>query len=189
MLKLLIGSVAGGIVQWFVGFLFWGTPLSRIAFSVATEAQNADVQAALARNLSALGAGTYFIPWPDTPNGTVMLGRGPVAQIMFNPAGSTLMSMPSLVTGLIFSIVTIFLIGLALHLIAPRVADFSSRLRVLALFAVATTLYFILAQPVFNFYMPWPYWIFLAVSDLVGIMAGGLVLIRWFLPRDTSTLH
>lgn len=194
MVRLMIGSVLGGLAQFFVGFFFWATPLGKIAFSVAGDAQNADVQAALARNLGGLGAGTYFVPWPDTPAGTVMMGKGPVALIHFSPAGQAPMDTGALVAGLVLSIVTIFLIGLALLRVADRVTDFAARLRVLLLFAAAATLYFIIAQPVFNSYMPWGYWIYLAVADFIGLVVGGLVLIRWFLPNGAraeapSTLH
>lgn len=192
MIRLLLGSLLGGLAQYVVGFIFWGTPLGKIPFSVASDAQNADVQAALARNLSPLGPGTYYVPWPDTPAGTVMLGKGPVALIHFNPAGAAQMNTTALVMGLILSVIMIFLIGLALYTLAPRVTDFASRVRVLVLFAAATVLYFVLAEPVYNYYLPWAYWVYLALGDFIGVIAGGLVLIRWFLPRPAagaSTLH
>ncbi|MBU3077975.1 hypothetical protein [Sphingomonas quercus] len=183
MIRLIIGSLLGGLAQFLVGFVFWGTPLGKITFRVASDAQNADVQAALARNLAPIGAGTYYVPWPDTPAGTVMMGKGPVALIHFSPAGAAPMDTGALIAGLVLSILTIFMIGLALHLIAGRVAFFADRLRVLLLFAAATTLYFIVAQPVFNSYMPWGYWIYTALGDFIGLVAGGFVLVRWFLPR------
>lgn len=186
MVRVVLGSVLGGIAQWIVGFIFWGTPLGRLAFSVAPDAQNADIQAALARNLTALGAGTYQVPWPETAAGTVLLGKGPVAMVHFNPGGFPPMETSSLVAGLVLSIVSMLLVGFALLGITGRVADFGSRLRVLIGLAVATTLYFIIGQPVFNFYMPWGYWIYLAISHLAGFVAGGFVLIRWFLPAPVA---
>lgn len=183
MIRLVIGSILGGLAQFVVGFLFWATPLSAIAFKVATDQQNADVQAALARTLAPLGAGTFFVPWPDTPAGTVMMGRGPVALIHFNPAGFPLMSNGALIGGLVLSIATVWLLGLALYMIAGRVADFATRARVVVLASLAATLYLTIGQPVFNFYLPWTYWVYLAVSQLAGLVAGGLVVARWFLPR------
>lgn len=191
MFRVLIGSIVGGIAQFFVGFLFWGMPyLARIPFTIASDAQNAAVQTTLAQNLPVTG--TYYIPWPDSAAGTVLHGRGPVALIFFNTHGFPAMDPGSLVVGLILSIVTIFLLGLALLAIAGRVDDFASRVRIVLYVSLATVLYFTIATPVYNYYMPWGYWIYLALSQLVGIVVGGLVLVRWFLPSGPAaaeTLH
>ena len=186
MVRLVIGSVVGGFVQWLVGFLFWGTPLSGLAFKVAPEAQNAAVQTMLAQALTPTGTGTYYVPWPDTPQGTVLHGRGPVALIHFNTAGFPVMDTGAIVGGLILSIVTIFLIGFALYAIADRVHDFTTRLRIVVLAAVATALYFTLGQPAVNQYLPWGYFVYQFISQVAGLIAGGLVLARWFLPRAAS---
>jgi hypothetical protein len=189
MIRILIGSIVGGLAQFFVGFVFWGLPfLSRIPFTVAPDPQNAAVQTALAQNLTATGTGTYYIPWPDSAQGTVLHGRGPVALIFFNTGGFGQMDPGSLITGLVLSIVTIFLLGLVLQ--ASRAEDFAVRARIVVLIAVATVLYFTIGMPVYNYYMPWGYWIYLAISQLVGLVVGGLVLARWFMPRGArATLH
>jgi hypothetical protein len=180
MIRIVIGSIVGGIVQFLVGFIFWGTPLSRLAFSVASDAQNAAVQTKLAQNL--LATGTYYVPWPDTAQGTILHGRGPVAMIFFNTGGFPQMQASSLIGGLVLSIVSMLLLGLALHRIADRVPDFASRGRIVVLAALAVVLYSVIGQPIYNFFMPWGYWVYLAVSLLVGFIAGGLVLARWFVP-------
>jgi hypothetical protein len=73
------------------------------------------------------------------------------------------------------------------------VQDFASRAKLVILFALAATLYFTLGQPVFNYYMPWGYFIYLALSQVLGLVAGGLVLVRWFMPNavaaSSETLH
>jgi hypothetical protein len=180
MVRIVIGSVLGGLLQFFIGFLFWGTPLSSLVFSKANDAQNATVQAALAQNLAATG--TYYIPWPDTAQGTVLHGKGPVALIFFNTHGFPQMLPSALIGGLVLSIVSMLLIGLALHTVAARVPDFASRARIVIFAAVGIVAYAVLGQPVYNFYMPWGYWVYLAVSLLAGLIAGGLVLARWFVP-------
>jgi hypothetical protein len=186
MIRVLIGSIVGGLAQFFVGFIFWGLPfLARIPFTVASDAQNAAVQTALAQNL--LSTGTYYIPWPDSAAGTVLHGRGPVALIFFNTHGFPSTDPGSLVTGLILSILSILLLGLALHSIAGRVGDFASRARIVLYVSLATVLYFTIAAPVYNYYMPWGYWIYLALSQLVGFVVGGLVLARWFLPSGSAS--
>ena len=186
MVRILIGSVVGGLAQWIVGAVFWGTPLSRIAFHVADDPANAGVQQALAQYLTPTGTGTYYVPWPDTPQGTILHGRGPVALIHFNMSGFPLMNSASLIEGLILSIVSILLIGLALHAVGARVQDFASRAKLVVFFAVATTLYFTIGQPVFNYYMPWGYFVYLGLSQVLGLIAGGLVLVRWFMPAPAA---
>jgi len=104
-----------------------------------------------------------------------------------------LMDSASLIEGLILSIVSILLIGLALQTVGGRVQDFASRAKLVLLFAVAATLYFTIGQPVFNYYMPWGYFLYLGLSQVVGLAAGGLVLVRWFMPNSAAssaeTLH
>jgi hypothetical protein len=180
MIRILIGSVLGGLLQFFVGFVFWGTPLSRIAFSVASDPQNATLQAALAQNLATTG--TYYVPWPDTAQGTVLHGKGPVALIFFNTHGFPQMMSSALIGGLILSVVSMLLLGLALHAVAARVPDFASRAKIVGFASLAIVGYSIIGQPIYNFYMPWGYWIYLAISLLIGFVAGGLVLARWFVP-------
>jgi len=193
MVRILIGSLVGGLAQWIVGALFWGTPLARIAFHVADDTANAGVQQALAQYLTPTGTGTYYVPWPDSAQGTVLHGKGPVALIHFNISGFPLMSGTALIEGLVLSIVSILLIGLALHAVGDRVQDFASRARLVVLFAVAATLYFTIGQPVFNYYMPWGYFLYLALSQVLGLVAGGLVLVRWFMPKSAAipseTMH
>ena len=184
MIRLGIGGIAGGIVQWLVGFLFWGTPLSAIPFKVADDAQNAAVQTALAQNLTPHGTGTYYIPWPDTPQGTVLHGRGPVAMIHFNTSGFPATAPNALVAGLILSIVTIFLLAMALWFVGDRVRDFASRAKLVVLFAVAAGLYFTIGEPIYNPYMPWPYFLYLGIANILGLAAGGLVVARWFVRRE-----
>ena len=186
MVRILIGSVVGGLAQWIIGALFWATPLSRIAFHVAGDPANAAVQQTLAQYLTPIGTGTYYVPWPDTPQGTILHGRGPVAMIHFNMSGFPLMDNTSLIEGLILSIVSILLIGLALHAIGGRVQDFASRAKLVVLFSVAATLYFTVGQPVFNYFMPWGYFLYLALSQVLGLVAGGLVLVRWFMPNSAA---
>lgn len=186
MVRLLLGSVVGGIAQFVIGFLFWGTPLSALAFTTAPAAQNADVQAALARSLTGTGAGTYMIPDASTPDATVLLGRGPVAMVHFSPTGVAPMDTAALIGGLVLSIVTILLMALALSVVADRVRDFASRFRVIVAFSVAVALYLVIGLPTYNSFMPWGYWVYYFVSSVAGLIAGGFVLTRWFMPAQRT---
>jgi hypothetical protein len=194
MVRIVIGSVVGGLVQFFVGFLFWGTPLSSLVFTRMPDTQVAAVQTALAQNMTATGTGTYYVPWPDTAAGSVLHGRGPVALIFFNTHGFPVMSTSALIGGLVLSVISMLLIGLALHTVAARVGDFASRMRIVLFASIGVTLYAILGQPTYNFYMPWGYWVYLAISLVVGFAAGGFVLAKWFVPYAApkaadATLH
>jgi hypothetical protein len=191
MVRIVIGSVLGGLLQFFIGFLFWGTPLAGLIFSKANDAQNAMVQAALAQNFAATG--TYYVPWPDTAQGTVLHGKGPVALIFFNTGGFPQMLPSALIGGLVLSVLSMLLVGLALHGVASRVPDFASRAKIVIFASIGIVAYSVLGQPIYNFYMPWGYWIYLAISLLAGFIAGGLVLARWFVPfaapRTATTVH
>ena len=182
MIRILIGSVVAGLVQFIIGAIAWVSPLGALAFNTLDDTQTAQVQAALASGLTATGTGTYFIPSPETAAGTEMLGKGPVALIHFNTSGFPPMEAGALLTGLIMSIATMLLVGLAVQ----RLPDFASRLRTTALFAVATVLYFVFSLPVYNIYMPWAWWVFLGVEEFVAFTLGAFILLRWFMPREAA---
>lgn len=179
MVRIALGAIVGGLVQFIVGALAWATPLGRLAFGHASEAATADLQTALARTLTPTGTGTYFIPDPETAQMTTLLGKGPVALVMFNTGGFPPMNAGALLTGLALSVGMLFLVGLAL---AP-IADFAARMRALLLIAVATVGYFVISLPVYNFYMPWTWWTYLAVESFLAFVAGGFVMLRFFMPK------
>jgi hypothetical protein len=180
MIRVLVGAVVAGLIQFIIGAIAWATPLGMLAFKALGDAPTADLQTALRRTLAPTGTGTYFIPSPDTAAGTVMLGNGPVALIHFNTGGFPPMSVTALVSGLILSIVMMLLVGTALS----SVRDFATRFKVMLLFATATVLYFLIAMPVFNEYLPWDWWLYLAVTDFLAFSIGAYVMIRWFMPRE-----
>ena len=182
MTKTLLGGVLGGVALYLVGFFFWGTPLSQLAFNKLADPQTAAVQQALAANLAPGGTGTYMIPAPNTAGGSVLYGRGPIAMVHFNTDGFPVMDSAALGTGFALAIVTGLLIALALGSIAGRVTDFASRAGLAVLIALIGTLYTEIGQPIFN-HFGWGYWIYLWVSDFIGLTIAGLIVARWFLPR------
>ncbi len=182
MFRIIIGSIVAGLIQFIVGAIAWVSPLGALAFTALDDTQTAQVQSALASGLTATGSGTYFIPSPETAAGTVMLGKGPVALIHFNTDGFPPMDAASLLSGLILSIVVMALVGLAVR----RLPDFASRMQTTALFAVATVAYFVLSLPLYNFYMPWAWWVFLGIQELVAFILGAFVLLRWFMPKPSE---
>ena len=182
MPKTLLGGLIGGFAMYLVGFIFWGTPLSLLAFNHIDDAQSTALQASLTQTLTATGTGTYAIPAMGTAAGSVLYGKGPVAMVHFNTSGFPLMDSASLIQGLILALVTGVIIALALGAVADRVTDFASRARVAILFALAATVWIELGQPIFNHY-GWGYWVYLFLSDFIGLSVAGLIVARWFLSK------
>ena len=106
MVRSFIGGLVAGVVMFFIGFVFWGTPLSEVAFNKANDTDSAVVQTALAQSLTRTGTGTYLIPTPSTPQGTVLYGRGPIATVHFNTGGFAANDLSMMVPGLIFALIS-----------------------------------------------------------------------------------
>jgi len=177
---LVLGGVLGGVAMWLVGFLFWGTPLSRLALSPTDDASSQALQAALAQHLGPTGTGAYPIPWTGTPLGTQLYGQGPVATVFFNSQGFAATDASSLIGGLVLAIVCALLVAVAVRLVAADLS-FANRLKLVAVIAVAVTAYSDLGQPIFN-HAPWGYFTYLWISDVLSWIAAGALIAR-FLPR------
>lgn len=190
MVRTLIGGLIGGFAMFITGFLFWGTPLSALALSRADDQASANLQAAMAQALTAGGTGVYVIPDPSTAQGTILYGRGPVAQIFYNSSGFPVMDGGALIAGLILSLAVGVLIALALRL---ATSDFSARVRIALLFALAAVLWLHVGQAVFN-HAPWGYILYLAFSDFVALSAAGTIAAKLMegkasAPSANGTLH
>lgn len=182
MIRILLGGLLGGCALYLTGFIFWGTPLSAIAFSSADPQASAYLQAAMAHALNSSGTGVYIIPDPATAAGTVLYGKGPIGHIFYNSVGFPVMDGPSLIGGFALALVTGLLIAMTLRLVLP---SFAARARATILFALAAVLWLHVGQAVFN-HAPWGYILYLAFSDFVGLIVAGLVAAK-FLPEDKST--
>lgn len=171
MIRTMIGGLLGGLALYMVAFIFWGTPLSALAFSRAEPQASADLQAAIARALTPGGTGVYIIPDPATAEGTVLFGKGPIATVLFNSSGFPVTDGSALIGGLILALVVGVLIAFALRTAG---SDFAGRTRIGLLFAFIAVLWMHLGQPIFN-HAPWGYFIYLAISDFLGLAAAVLV--------------
>lgn len=171
MVRALVGGLLGGLAIFITGFIFWGTPLSALALSRTDEQASANLQAAMAQALTPTGTGVYVIPDPATAQGTVLYGKGPVAQIFYNEGGFPVMDSGALIGGLILALIVGVVIALALRF---ALADFASRARVTILFALAAVLWLHVGQAVFN-HAPWGYILYLAFSDFVALALAGLI--------------
>lgn len=171
MVRTIVGGLLGGFALYLVGFLFWGTPLSALAFHRASAQASANLQTAMAQALTPTGSGVYVIPDPATAQGTILYGKGPVALVHYNSAGFPVTDSAALIGGLILALVVGVVIALALRFAA---ADFGSRARAAILFALAAVLWLHIGQAVFN-HAPWGYILYLAVSDFVALAVAGLI--------------
>lgn len=184
-MRTLLGGIVGGFALYLVGYIFWGTPLSSIAFSTVDDGRSAAVQTALAQNLTENGTGTYVIPHPSTQQGTVLFGQGPIATVHFNTDGFPVVDTGALIAGLVLALITGIIIAFALRIVGEWVPGFADRARVAVLFALAATLYLDLGQPIFNHY-GWRYFIYMFAGDFIGLAVAGLVIAKWFLRREAG---
>lgn len=180
MVRSIIGGLVAGLVMFFIGFVFWGTPLSGMAFNETGDNEAAAVQLSLAQNLTRSGTGTYVIPAPTTPQGTTLYGQGPIATVHFNTGGFAAEDMSMMLPGLIFALVSGVLMSLGIGAVA-RENSFAQTARMVVLVSLALTAWSILAQPVFNHY-GWAYWIYFFVTEAIAFIAAGLIIARWFVP-------
>jgi len=180
VIRALLGGLFGGVAMFVVGVLFWATPLNRLAYSSAGEAQGLAVQAALAANLP--HTGRYRLPDPDTAVGTQLYGRGPIATIDFNTRGFSTSDPSGLLGGFVQEAVASMMIALSLFAISFRVTGFSSRLRLGLGLTAAATVMITLSDPIFA-HGPWGFAIYNLVACLAMLWSAAFVIVRWFLPR------
>lgn len=183
--RALLGGILGGVAMWLIGFIFWGTPLNRLALSVAPDANNAAVQSMLAQQLGPTGTGVYSVPWMGTRVGAELYARGPTALVHYNASGFAPTDPSSLVGGLILGIVVSLLIAFALLLISDPLSQ-RQRITIVTLLAVAFPAYIDLGQPIFN-HAPWSYYIYMFISDMLSFVAAGAI-ITWLLPKRVEPL-
>ena len=182
MVRIIIGAAAAAVAMLVVGFIFFATPLSRLAVAKIDDAQAAAVQQTLAASLPRTG--TYAIPGTDTPAQTNMYSRGPIATVHYNTGGFAANDPTMFVSGLVFNFVVALLIGTALIGIDKRVPDFGSRARVAVLIAVAASAFNHLGEPIY-WHHDWGHFVYLFVADALALAAAGIVL-AWFLPTSRA---
>jgi hypothetical protein len=184
MFRVIIGAVPAALAMFVIGFLFFASGLQNISTRSLDDAQAAAVQQTLASSLQ--GTGTYTIPNPEgSAAQTVMYGKGPIATVHYNMAGFPAMDATALVGGLVLSFIVALLIGAALVGIDRRVPDFASRARVVVIMAVAASAFNHLGEPLY-YHHDWGHFIYLFVADSLALVAAGLIIARWFLPKGDS---
>jgi hypothetical protein len=184
MVRVIIGAVPAALAMFVIGFIFFASGLQNIAMRTLPDTQAAAVQQSLATNLPATG--TYSIPNPEESSAqTVMYGRGPIATIHYNRGGFASMDAGALIGGLVLNFVVALLIGAALIGIDRRVPDFESRARVVGIVAIAASAFTHLGEPIY-YHHDWVHFIYLFIADSAALLAAGLIIARWFLPRPAA---
>ena len=182
MTRTLLGGLVAGVLLFVIGFIFWATPLGELPYSTTGAAQNAAVQTALAQNLTESGTGTYMIPAHKDAAGAILYAQGPIATVHFNTLGFSPDDMGMMVPGLIAALVSGLLIALAIGAVS-RGRDFPELARLVILFSAGITIWTILAQPIFN-HFGWGYWIYSFIAETTALIVAGLVVAKWFVPRE-----
>ncbi|KKW92155.1 hypothetical protein [Sphingobium chungbukense] len=182
MIKTLLGGLIGGVAMYLVGFLFWGTPLSALAFHRADAGASGTLQTAMAQALTPSGTGVYIVPDPATAQGTVLYGKGPVATVFYNSGGFPVTDTGALVGGLVLALAVGVLIALMLRFAG---ADFGGRARVSVLLSLIAVLWLHVGQAVFN-HAPWGYILYLAFSDFLALVVAGLIAAKVMEGRNIS---
>lgn len=182
MARTIIGGLVGGIVLFVLGYVFWATPLGSIPYKTANDAQNAAVQTALAQNLTTTGTGTYRIPDPRTRDGASLYTRGPISIIDYNTSGFAPDDMSMLLPGFIVALASGLLFAFGLAAVGGGGRSFAGMARLVVLASLGFTTWVFLGAPIFN-HFGWGYWIYAFIAESVSLIAAGLVIARWFLPR------
>ena len=183
MIRVVIGAVAAAIAMFFLGFVFFATPLGNIAVGELDDRGAAEVQAALAEYMGDGGTQTVAVPGITGEVQQRMYIDGPTAMIHFNPSGFAVGDTGTMISGFVFLLITALLIGAALYTLSAHVRDFRARFSIAALFIVACSAFMHLGMPVW-WHQDWVFHIYLFVTDIVMFGAAAAIIARWFLPSE-----
>jgi hypothetical protein len=191
MIRTVIGGLVAGIIIFVIGFIFWATPLAELAYSKADDAQNAEVQASLAKNLTKKntatgdirGTGTYIIPDPSSPGGNQLYSRGPIATVHYNTGSYSPSDKSALLPGFIVAVIAGLLIAFGLAAASGR--SFADLAKLVVCFSLGFTVWEYLGSPIFNHH-GWGFWIYTFIAESVALIVAGLVVARFFVPHGRA---
>lgn len=180
--RALVGSVAAAVVMFILGFIFFATPLYKLGSASLDNARAATVQQVLAANLPETG--TYFVPSGDTPEQSVMYGRGPIATIHYNVRGFAIADPGVMIGGFLHMFVVALLMAAGLSTLSAYVPSFGERVKLLVLGAVGAILFARIGEPIW-YHQDWAHSIYLFVAETISLIAAGLVILK-LLPRGAT---
>ena len=178
--RALVGGVAAAIAMFIIGFIFFATPLYNVATGSLDNRQAAAVQQAMASNIPE--SGTYLVPGDDTPEQTVMFGRGPVATIHYNSGGVATEDTASMIGGFLHMLVVGLLMAVRLYTLSLHIPGFGERVRLLVLGVIGAAAFMRLGAPI-GYHQDWGHAIYLFIADSVSLIVAGLVILK-LLPRQ-----
>lgn len=168
MRSLPLGALVAAIVMFLLGYVFFDLLFPMALTPLAPDAAQA-VQAALGSHLPA--SGSYAVPMDENA-----WMAGPSALITFAAAGQVPTMAMAMILGFLHMAVCIFIFGLALNAIG---GDFARQAKIVLLVGTAASAFMHLGDPIW-YGGGWKMSIFLFVADGVMLIAGGLVLAKWF---------
>ncbi len=180
--RALVGGVAAAVAMFILGFIFYATPLYKLGSGSLDNAQAAAVQQSLAGNIAKTG--TYFVPSGDTPEQTVMYGRGPIATIHYNMKGYSIADPTVMIGGFLHMLMVSLLMAVGLYTLSLHIPSFGERVRLLALGVVGAVAFTRLGEPIW-FHQDWGHAIYLFIADCISLIVAGLVILK-LLPRQSA---
>jgi hypothetical protein len=177
--RALIGAVAAAVAMFIIGFIFFATPLSKIGTGTLDNSRAAAVQQSLASNIPETG--TYFVPSGDTPEQTVMYGRGPVATVHYNSSGFSVSDPSVMIGGFVQMLIAALLLAVALYTLSAYVSRFSDQVRIMVLAVLAVTVFTRLGEPIW-YHHDWGQAIYLFIAESLSLIVAGLIILK-LLPR------
>ena len=168
MRPILVGGLAAAIVMFALGFVFFGL-LGMKMFDPLPPEVAATIQASLGESLAATG--TYVVPADEEE-----WMKGPGAVVNYVAAGGA-KSMPiAMIMGFLHMAVTAMLMAVGLRAVG---GSFQRQSQIVLWFGLAAAFFMHLGDPIW-YSFSWRQSLFLFVADGVMLIAGGLVLARWF---------
>jgi hypothetical protein len=186
MTRSFLGGIVAGLILFALGYLFWQTPLSGLAYKGLPDTQGAAVQTALAQNLTQTGTGTYRIPDPKNQEGALLYAKGPVATVDYNISGFSPTGTAAVLPGLIFALGAGMLLAFGLGAVATG-RTFAELTRLVVFLSLGFCVWIFLAAPVAN-HFGWGFWIYAFIAEAVSFIAAGLAVARWFVPRGRTAV-
>lgn len=185
MVRAIIGAVLGAIAMFVIGFIFFATPLYKLATASLDDNQAAAVQQAMAANLP--HTGTYFVPEAATRAQSVMYGRGPIATVHYNMRGFAAADPGVLAAGFIHMLIVALLAALALYWLSRRVTAFDEQVRIAGTAIIAAAIFMRLGEPIW-YHHDWSWAIFNFLADSVSLGVAALIILK-MLPKTTAAVE
>ena len=168
MRSLPVGALAAAIVMFALGFVFYGI-LGMMVYTPLDPAVAGAVQGALAEHLSATG--TYIAPADEEA-----WMRGPAAVVHFVAAGGAKAMPVTMALGFLNFAVAAFLIGLGLK---GAGGSAQRQMTLVFWFALGAAVFMHIGDPIW-YGFAWRAALIEFAFDTIMLVAGGLVLAKWF---------